>query len=269
MKEYSKICIFCKEPNDSTSIEHIVSESFGNKDYVMPLGSVCDVCNGRFSKFEQKALSNSIFVMERAISGQPSKKGKTAKGTIQGLGIEGSKKFEKQIINVDGLNNENVKDYDATTGKFKLRVEAFDKSEVATGKTLLKIGLEALYKSRNKIYKQYDFTELTDYLTSKTNKDWPFITSNVEIEKFISIPQYNDKFKLNKTKCKLRFCEVDKNTLLFKFKYGGVSMVINLLTRSIKWAQPYLENEEHVQIYPKQFEKRLDLSKKLELNGKH
>lgn len=76
-------CIFCDAPNDAKSIEHIISESFGSKDYVMPRSTVCDNCNNRFSKFEDKALSNSIFVFERARLGVVTKKGKNVKGQVK------------------------------------------------------------------------------------------------------------------------------------------------------------------------------------------
>ena len=71
------ICIFCNKENQAKSIEHIVSESFGNKQYIVERGRVCDDCNSRFSKFEGEALSNTVFVMERAIFGIETKKGKT------------------------------------------------------------------------------------------------------------------------------------------------------------------------------------------------
>ena len=82
-------CIICDKENESQSIEHIVPESLGNKSYIMVKGSICDSCNRGFSTFEKKALGNSVLLMERARQGIPSKKGKTAKGEIKGLGIEG------------------------------------------------------------------------------------------------------------------------------------------------------------------------------------
>lgn len=73
-------CIFCKLESDKKPIEHIIPESFGNKNYILKNGCVCDKCNNRFSKFESIALSNTVFVMERARLGVESKKGKSAKG---------------------------------------------------------------------------------------------------------------------------------------------------------------------------------------------
>ena len=111
-KRLNKImtCIFCDTPNEAISIEHIVSESLGNKNYVMQRGKVCDSCNSRFSNFEGTALSNSIFVMERARFGIETKKGKHAKGKVNDLTIEGDKDLRPSYINVKGLNKENFKD---------------------------------------------------------------------------------------------------------------------------------------------------------------
>lgn len=51
-------CIFCKEESsNSRSIEHIIPESLGNKDHVLPPGIVCDKCNNYFArKIEKKIL---------------------------------------------------------------------------------------------------------------------------------------------------------------------------------------------------------------------
>jgi hypothetical protein len=71
-------CIFCL--NESTSfdrIEHIVPESLGNDDLVLPLGFVCNSCNQYFgTKIEQKVLSHRPFGVERVMAGVKSKKGK-------------------------------------------------------------------------------------------------------------------------------------------------------------------------------------------------
>jgi len=267
-KTTNNVCIFCDLENESKSVEHILSESFGNDFYVMPKRSVCDICNNRFSKFEQKAMANSVFVMERARYAIKTKKGKTAKGKVKGLEIEGSPSFTDQVVTMKGLSEENVGNFDPVKKTFTVTVQGFDKSEVATSKLVLKIALESIYKSRNKLFKKYDFSNLKDYLTTKTNQDWPFITASNEIGKFTSVPQYTTKYKLGKIHCEIKFLEKDDNTLLLKFRFGGITIFMNLLERSIQWAQEYLENEEYVEVYPKQFEKRLDLSKKYK-KGKH
>jgi hypothetical protein len=56
-------CIFCKADSDhSVSVEHIIPESMGNVDHVLPPGSVCDGCNGYFARqIEGPLLAAPVF----------------------------------------------------------------------------------------------------------------------------------------------------------------------------------------------------------------
>ena len=56
-------CIFCKaNSTGSCSVEHIIPESIGNTDHVLPPGVVCDSCNTYFSiKVEKPLLEASYF----------------------------------------------------------------------------------------------------------------------------------------------------------------------------------------------------------------
>lgn len=250
-----KKCIICDTPNDAKSIEHIVSESLGNKNYVIEKGKICDDCNNKFAKFEGKALSNSIILMERARLGTKTKAGKSVNGKIKGLNIKGHPDFIKQNVIVSGIDSENLSDFDPNRGTLKLRIDSFDKSEAATAKFLLKVGIEALFTSKKKIFKKYNFDELKLHLTNKNNKDWGFILASKEHGKFDTIPIQMDKVKLKKISCELRFHEKSNNELLFKFKYGAVAMIINLINRNLDWVKIYQLNEDHVNIYPSHLSK--------------
>lgn len=253
------ICIFCKKENTSISVEHIVSEALGNKDYVMQKGEVCDACNNKFSSFENTALSNSIFVMERARLGIETKKGSTAKGKIKELTIEGDKSFQEGLINVSGLNKDNLKEINPVTREAKLQIKTFDKSEVAASKLFLKIALESIYKSQRKLFNKYDFSELQDFLMGTNNVDWPFVGTSLELTEFKSVPTFTDKHKLNKTPCRISFSEVNENTLLFKFKFGGPEFIINLLNRNLDWIVDYNSPEENIcELYPEHYKKKLE-----------
>ncbi|MBK8406093.1 MAG: hypothetical protein IPL25_19095 [Saprospiraceae bacterium] len=52
------------------------------------------------------------------------------------------------------------------------------------------------------------------------------------------------------------FRKKDPNTSLFKFRYGGISMVINLLGRTYEWSDEYFDKEEQAQIWPERFKKK-------------
>ena len=71
-------CIFCKEDSsNSKSIEHIIPESLGNTEHILPKGVVCDKCNNYFArKIEKKVLEYSSFQLDRFHMSIPSKKGR-------------------------------------------------------------------------------------------------------------------------------------------------------------------------------------------------
>lgn len=255
-------CIFCSSTEKLHTIEHIVPESLGNKKYTLTKGAICQDCNNRFSKFEDKALSQTVLGMERARLAVKTKKDKPASSKIGNIQIRGSEDFEKNLINLKGVKSAVVTNVDSKTGALTLqiRVPGFDKSEVATSKLLLKIGFEALYQSRRKFFKNYNFSDLTDYLTTKTNDDWPFITIKNDTYKYQKILKHDIKNirYLIKQSCMLRIREVDKDTLLFKFEYGGFKAVINLINRDLKWMEDYYNYGLAGGIYPERFEKELN-----------
>ncbi len=71
-------CLFCKQNSDtSKSVEHIIPESLGNKDHVLPKGLVCDNCNQYFArKVEKPLLEQPYFRNVRHRARIESKKGR-------------------------------------------------------------------------------------------------------------------------------------------------------------------------------------------------
>ncbi len=61
-------CIFCKcDSSQSRSVEHIVPESLGNLEHVLPKGVVCDSCNNYFArKIEGPLLESPWFKLRRS-----------------------------------------------------------------------------------------------------------------------------------------------------------------------------------------------------------
>jgi len=73
-----KRCIFCKINSESSkSREHIIPESLGNLNHVLPVGVVCDACNNYFSReVEKPFMELPGIALLRAHEALPSKKGK-------------------------------------------------------------------------------------------------------------------------------------------------------------------------------------------------
>lgn len=71
-------CIFCKKDSSGTrSVEHVIPESLGNTDHVLPKGLVCDSCNRYFAiKIEQPLLEATIFRDLRRGMVIPNKRGR-------------------------------------------------------------------------------------------------------------------------------------------------------------------------------------------------
>jgi hypothetical protein len=71
-------CLFCRNNSDnSKGVEHIIPESLGNKDHILPRGLVCDSCNQYFSnKIEKPLLEQAYFKNVRHRARIESKKGR-------------------------------------------------------------------------------------------------------------------------------------------------------------------------------------------------
>jgi len=248
-------CIFCDKENQAKSIEHIISESFGNKDYVIDRSVVCDECNSKFSRFEQKALSNSIFVFERARLGVKTKSGKNVRGKVENLEVEGEENFIKQIISIKGLQSSNIPNYNKGDNSVEIHVASFDKSEEASAKLVFKMGIEALYQSQSLIYNGLNLQDAKEYLMNKNIKDWPFVLSNFEPKKFKSIPTKTEKYNLGIRKIKLEYLSIDDKTFLIRFTFGEIKLIVNALNRNPDWIKNFKNNDSLTQIYPKHYRK--------------
>jgi hypothetical protein len=196
--------------------------------------------------------------MERARHAIVTKKGRNAKGTIGKMHIVGSPNFSKNIVQISGIKPQDVVSHNPETNTYKVLIQSFDKNENAASKLLLKMGFESIYESqKHTLFNKYKFSELTDFLTSKNNTDWPFITCQYQHEGFKSIARFSDNKYLNDLRCKLLYREIDPETLLFKFKYGAVEMITNLINRNLKWVPEYLALGNSPSLYPKHFIKKI------------
>lgn len=245
------ICICCDSFFEESPIEHIVPESLGNVKYVLQSNVVCKTCNSNFSNWEREALTNSHLGFIRIKNSIKTKKGKPSSLRIGNLSASGNQKFERDFIEFRGIEQQNMTGNKPIDGAIEIKFNDFDKSEMSTSKMLLKIGFEAIYKSQTKLFSRLDFTELKKHLTKKANADWPFLTSHNQYYDYKSIPTFNDKYQLNRIKCKLSYSEISKNALLFDMKYDYWHLTINLLNRDYSWVQVYFINDSSSSLYPK------------------
>ncbi len=249
-------CIFCSKPVENSSLEHIVPESLGNEHYTLALGAICRSCNNSFSDFEGKALGKSMLGFERARLGIATKKGNAAQAQSHNIKFVGNKSFKKNFVTVSGIEEKDIEEI-TEDGQLKVRILDFDKSDMATAKLVLKIGMESIFQSRRRlIYNKYDFTELKEHLTKVNNENWPILTIR-KPDGFISVPRFMDNKRLKQIGCEILFKEIDQETLLLCLRYSVLYYVVNLRSRSIAWAAAFMKAEEMAQLYPKHLRKRI------------
>ncbi len=173
-------CIFCDNEVAKNSEEHIVPESLGNLYYILNDGVICGSCNNSFSDFEEKALGKTMLAFERTRLGIVTKKGKAAQAQSHNIKFVGDPNFRKNRVTVYGIDEKDIEEV-TPEGIIKVRIPDFDKSEMATSKLLLKIGLESLHQSRRKIFKRHNFIDLKEHLNKVNNNNWPILTHGLII----------------------------------------------------------------------------------------
>ncbi|MGN8083298.1 HNH endonuclease [Variovorax sp. 22077] len=87
-------CIFCKhDSSGSQSREHILPESLGNTDHVLPKGVVCDGCNNYIARKIEKPILDSRYFQERRFQmAVQSKRGRTP--LLDGVHLESQSRIQ-------------------------------------------------------------------------------------------------------------------------------------------------------------------------------
>lgn len=101
-------CIFCKtDSTKSRSIEHIIPESLGNVEHVLPRGAVCDTCNNYFArKVEGPLLESLWFKHARSRQWVPNKRGfvPPMSGIVPAARVPAHVWLEGNTVTLEGLN---------------------------------------------------------------------------------------------------------------------------------------------------------------------
>lgn len=140
-------CIFCKNVSDNCiSVEHIIPESLGNKEHVLPKGVVCDTCNNYFAvKIEKPLLELPYFRSTRFRNEIENKKGRPTldKGIMGGIVSVGKDERGLHIVTENTSVAKGVID-----GSIKHMILPFnsepDRNDINVSKFLCKAALESL-----------------------------------------------------------------------------------------------------------------------------
>jgi hypothetical protein len=188
-------CVFCKSNSDaSVSEEHIIPESLGNVDHVLPRGWVCDGCNNYIAlKVEKPFLETFYGKSSRAIQEIPSKKGRIPPR----IGFHPKSRTEIEIFRdpdgsgwcVGAAEGEDERRWvesflnmpKGEHGYFWMPDAGLPEADYTTSRFIAKIGFEALVSRcleikgwNDEIVDKLELDELRRYVRfGSPNKVWP------------------------------------------------------------------------------------------------
>ena len=91
---------------------------------------------------------------------------------------------------------------------------------------MLKMGYEALYNSKRKIWKDHDFTVLLEFITRGKSNDL-FLEEPSQDNGWKPIPGWMDRFRLRNSHLSLDYLIVEEK-LFFRFQFGVIRSTIRL-----------------------------------------
>jgi hypothetical protein len=279
-------CLFCKNPSDSSkSVEHIIPESFGSKNLVLPKGAVCDKCNNYFSrKVEGPVLSHQSMRNVRAWHQVPNKKGTfpSVKGKVGGSDLDIAMKLDKnRKIDIQPENekdraklNEELKN--AQDGKEFAYIFTIDidPPQKEMSRFLAKMGLEALaYRFLNDengidlIIDHPHYDLIRDYARIGSNvKEWPYHRRSIfPIETQMKHPETGEWVQAGFGHDLL---VTSRRETFFVFVIYGIEFVINLGGPSIKGYEEWLNLNNNISPVIERVGVKL-VKKKINKKGEH
>jgi len=154
-------CIFCKATDGNFSmVEHIIPESLGNETLFLPRGYVCDKCNTKISKLEQKFVNSVPMSGLRILVGSVGKKGKFPSAKYTNVNLQKISPNAIKMIYPAGAKNI-LKATELTDGGYKVELPLIKQqfNHHAIARVLFKMGLEyvAIVRGREEaLHPRYD-----------------------------------------------------------------------------------------------------------------
>ncbi|MYB59056.1 MAG: HNH endonuclease [Gemmatimonadetes bacterium] len=139
----NKKCIYCLTENGSfTSEEHIIPESLGNDEYILPKGYVCDTCNNKvLSHLDNQLIQSAPISFLRVLFLAHTKAGKLPTARFQDAVIEKIRPRELKILSQTNTNQMQVTELDDGTFRGSLSLSNCKFSPKDIGRALYKIAL--------------------------------------------------------------------------------------------------------------------------------
>jgi hypothetical protein len=234
-------CIFCKNNSDRTiGVEHIIPESLGNTEHVLPKGAVCDECNNYFgSKIEQPLLELPYFINLRHRNCIESKKKRipTEKALLvhpQGGIIEVSPQRNGTFLNFEDEKSINL----VIEGKARSIaipiISTHQTDNIIVSRFLARTAIEALayrlcdsYGWNEEIVDKLELDSLREYARYGKGKFWKYHQRKIyeEEEMFFNPDVSETSYQILH---EFDFLYIDKSLLYFILVIMGIEYVIKM-----------------------------------------
>lgn len=252
-------CIFCRKPSsNSKSVEHIIPESLGNKQFILGKGWVCDQCNNYFAvKIEGPLLQIPFFMQHRHDLNVKSKKGKIPskngflldKDTSKAVLHKDKNKQESIEINtavIKQMLSHGIKKIPVITLTF-----ATPENNQLISKWLAKMAIESLvHKAIANEWDEITYThesldEIKRYVrNARKNEFWPYVIRQI----YNSEAGFKDNGGYFKVICTYDFILTSDYQLLFQFLFVGTEFTIDLMNADIRSFQQWLKENNNKSI---------------------
>lgn len=246
-------CIFCKENTVNTkSIEHVIPESLGNKEHILPKGAVCDKCNNYFAtKIEKVLLDKPYFKNVRHRNWIPSKKNRIPPDKALIFHPKGD--WVDLFIEKDGLSicieNPQVIDL-IKNGQAKSMiiptVKDPEENDIIVSRFLAKTALEALsyrlcdcYGWNEEIVDKMELDPIREFARFGKGGYWEYHQRRIYSEeaRFSDPISHPEPYEILH---EMDFLYIDEQILYFVLVIMGIEYVINLGDSEIKLYKEWL-----------------------------
>lgn len=256
-------CIFCKgDSSSSKTSEHIIPESLGNTEHVLPPSVVCDKCNNYFArKIEKPFLGSPNIAYLRSRQEIANKRGLIPPITALYLDAGLEIKIDNQNSIIYPARESEADKFlkiilARKTGKLIFPVKPPKPDAYLTARLLGKIAIEAL--AYNCIQASLPYEEVIDIQEldslrnfvrygDMTNQPWEYSEREIYIEDKI----FHEKNEHYQVLHEFTFLQTDEDETIFIFALFGTEYAISLDRKIIQGYRDWLaKNNQKSPLYP-------------------
>ncbi|MCO6175863.1 HNH endonuclease [Flavobacterium sp. NRK F10] len=252
------ICLFCKKDStNSKSVEHIIPESLGNKEHILPKGIVCDKCNQYFAiKLEKPLLEKPYFKNVRSRNMVESKKNNIPLGDAFVFG----KKIDKVQFGFEDGSNFIVFEKEETLsrvlskrkGSFIIQMnDEPEKDDLIVSRFLAKCALEFLITYikddfwLDEIINKKELDLLRNYARYGSGKFWKYNQRRIykEEDRFTDHINHPEPYEILH---EIEFLYLECQVMYFVIVIFGIEYVINLGGSELELYHDWLKNNNNI-----------------------